>query len=176
MNSDYLTRDQMVAALERLGAKLQERDIDASLYVVGGAALAFAFMRDRVTRDIDAIVAPNQEVFAAAREVGDELALPEEWLNDTASAFLPEVQLDQGTLVFEAPGISVRTAPAEVLLAMKILAGRAKDLDDIRTLAGLLRLTTAQQVWEVFLSYYPKGDLVDHSRAIVDELFASSGD
>src|SRR5947209_1483852 len=100
--------------------------------------MAFAYMRDRVTRDIDAIVAHTEEVFAAAREVGVELDLPEEWLKDTAAAFLPDVQLDNGLVVFESPGITVRAAPAEVVLAMKLLAGRTKDLDDIRLLAARL--------------------------------------
>ena len=76
MNNDYLTREQMVHALEALGATLNERGLDANLYVVGGAAMAFAYKRERVTRDIDAIVAPNQEVFDAAREVGEKLGLP----------------------------------------------------------------------------------------------------
>jgi predicted nucleotidyltransferase len=171
MSDDYLTRDQMIRALERLGATLYERGLDASLYVVGGAAMAFAYERDRVTRDIDAIVAPGEEVFAAARQVGEELGLPEEWINDTARAFLPDVRLDTGTLVFETPGISVRAAPAEVLLAMKILAARTKDLDDIRRLARLLELNTKQEVLDVFLSFYPQGALVDHSLALIEELF-----
>jgi predicted nucleotidyltransferase len=174
MNNDYLTREQMVRALEKLGATLHERGLDASLYVVGGAAMAFAYKRDRVTRDIDAIVAPNEEVFTAAREIGEELGLPEEWINDTARAFLPDVRLDAGTLVFEAPGISVRAAPAEVLLAMKILAGRAKDLEDVRMLAQLLELNTQQEVLDVFLSFYPQGGLIDHSRALIEELFPES--
>jgi predicted nucleotidyltransferase len=171
VSNDYLTREQMVHALERLGTVLHSRGLDANLYVVGGAAMAFAYKRDRVTRDIDAIVAPNEEVFAAAREVGEELKLPEEWINDTARAFLPDVRLDAGTLVFEAPGISVRAAPAEVLLAMKILAGRTKDLEDIRMLAQLLELNTAAQVTELFLSFYPQGGLIDHSTALIEELF-----
>jgi predicted nucleotidyltransferase len=174
MTGDYLTREQMVQALRQLGSVLHSRGFDANLYVVGGAAMAFAYKRDRVTRDIDAIVVPNEEVFTAAREVGAELGLPEEWINDTARAFLPDVSLDAGTMVFEAPGISVRAAPAEVLLAMKILAGRTKDLDDIRMLAQVLELNTAQQVTDVFLSFYPQGGLIDHSKALIEELFSGT--
>ena len=171
MSEEYLTRERMLAALRRLGEVLVGRGIEADLYVVGGAAVAFAFLSDRVTRDIDAIVAPVDEVFAAARELTAELDLPDEWLNDTAKAFLPDVNLAQGPVVLHAPGIVVRTAPAEVVLAMKLLSARAKDVQDIRLLAKMLDLTTAEQVWQLFLRYYPSGHLIDHSRLLVDDMF-----
>lgn len=171
MSDRYLTRREMVEALERLGEVLSGRGVTAHLYLVGGSAIAFAYLSDRVTRDIDAIAAPTDEVFDAAREITSELELPEEWLNDTARAFLPVVDLGEGAVVLDVPGITVRTAPAEVLLAMKLLAGRAKDVDDLRLLAATLDLRDAGAVWEVFLRYYPQGHLVEHARLLVEELF-----
>ncbi len=171
MSDDYLTREQMLTALRRLGEVLESRGVTGHLYVVGGAAIAFAYLNDRVTRDIDAIVAPTEDVFTAAREITEELGLPEEWLNDTARAFLPDVDTSQGTVALEAPGLVVRSAPAPVVLAMKLLAGRAKDVADIRLLAATLDLTKADDVWAVFLRYYPNGHLVDHARFIVEEIF-----
>lgn len=172
MKSEYLTRERMLAALERLGDVLQSRGVEAQLYIVGGAAMAFAYLSDRVTRDIDAIALPAEAVFDVARELIDELDLPEEWLNDTAKAFLPDVSLTDGQIVLERPGIVVRTAPAEVVLAMKLLAARAKDIADIRLLAAMLEITTSEGLWAVFLRYYPSGRLVEHSEMLIETVFA----
>ena len=46
----------MRALLAELDARLRERGVAASIYVVGGAAMALAYGRDDVTPDIDALV------------------------------------------------------------------------------------------------------------------------
>ena len=169
---DRMTRDRLLDALRHLGARLDERGIQGQIYVVGGAAMAFAYHSDRMTRDIDGIVAPEDAVFSAARELTEELKLPEEWINDTARAFLPEVAVDQGPIVLDVPGLVVRTAPAEVVLAMKILSARPEqDAPDIRFLADLLGLTRRDEVRDVFLRYYPHGHLLDRSEMLLGDLF-----
>lgn len=167
-----LSRAQLRDALLELGRRLDARGITAQLYVVGGAAMAFAYQSERMTRDIDALVTPEDEVFAEARRMTEEMRLPLEWINDTARAFLPHIDPDSGPLVIDAPGIAVRAAPADVVLAMKLFSARpARDGDDVRTLCALLDLTTADQVWDVFLRHYPSGHLLDHSRMLIEALF-----
>lgn len=171
-----LTRSQLHDALIELGRRLDARGINAQLYIVGGAAMAFAYQSERVTRDIDALVTPEDEVFEEARRMTDELGLPPEWLNDTARAFMPLIDPAVGPMVIDAPGIAVRAAPAEVVLAMKLFAARpARDGDDVRTLCALLDITTAGQVWEVFLRHYPKGHMLEHSRELIEALFGVDG-
>lgn len=83
-----MRRNEILQALAALGADLAERGLVADLYVVGGAAIALAYDERRATRDIDAVFAPKNEVYAAAARVGAALDLPEGWLNDAVKGFL----------------------------------------------------------------------------------------
>ncbi|MGH3991175.1 MAG: nucleotidyl transferase AbiEii/AbiGii toxin family protein, partial [Pseudonocardiaceae bacterium] len=76
-----MRRDEILEALAALGADLAERGLVADLYVVGGAAIALAYDERRATRDIDAVFAPKNEVYATAARVGAALDLPDGWLN-----------------------------------------------------------------------------------------------
>lgn len=166
-----LSRDTIAKALELLGARLAAKGIEARIYVVGGAAMALAFARDRVTRDIDAVFEPKMQVYQVARELAPELGLPEDWLNDAAKGFVPGT--DPAALpVFTAPGVEVTAASAETLLAMKVLAGRVEqDTDDIVALAQILGLTTSEEVLDVALARYPADLLPARSRFLVESVF-----
>lgn len=56
--------------------ELRARDIKASLYVVGGAAMTMEYGREELTPDIDA-VASHQAVFEESRRLATEHGLPE---------------------------------------------------------------------------------------------------
>ncbi len=98
-----MRRDEILAALTALGADLAERGLVADLYVVGGAAIALAYDERRATRDIDAVFAPKNEVYAAAR-VGAALDLPDGWLNDAVKGFLQGPDTFP-TSVLDMPGL-----------------------------------------------------------------------
>jgi hypothetical protein len=104
-----MRRDEIMKALAALGSDLAERGLTADLYVVGGAVIALAYDERRATRDIDAVFAPKNEVYAAAVRVGVALDLPDGWLNDAVKGFL------QGpdsfpTKIFEMPGVRCEVA------------------------------------------------------------------
>jgi hypothetical protein len=166
-----MRREEIVAALRALGARLSERGIEGEIYVVGGAAIAIAFDARRATRDVDAVFEPKQEVYAAADEVGSELELPPGWLNDGVKGFLSGPD-DQATTVLEVPGLRVLVASSRILLAMKVLAHRiGEDDDDVRLLARDLGLDDAARVLAVAEAVY--GDRLDAAaRFFVEELFA----
>ena len=52
------------------------------MYIVGGSAMALAFSRDRVTKDIHAVFDPKAVIYAGARRMADEMGLAPDWLND----------------------------------------------------------------------------------------------
>lgn len=166
-----MRRDEIVAALTALGARLGERGIEGELYVVGGAAIAIAFDARRATRDVDAVFEPKAEVYAAADEVGGELGLPAGWLNDGVKGFVAGPD-DEAATVLEVPGLRVLVASPRILLAMKVLAHRiGEDDDDVRLLARELGLTDADAVLDVAEAVY--GDRLDvAARFFVEELFA----
>jgi hypothetical protein len=88
------------------------------LFVVGGAAMALAYDRDRLTRDVDALFVPAPEVRRIAEEMSGPHGLEPDWLNDAAKGFLPGADEHPRT-VFESESLLVQVASPEYLLAMK---------------------------------------------------------
>ena len=66
MRRPFLSRDDILDALHAIADRLAGQGIDGRIYVVGGAAMALAYQRDRVTRGVDAVFAPSDAVRAAA--------------------------------------------------------------------------------------------------------------
>jgi hypothetical protein len=165
-------RDAALRALAELATVLAARGVEGRIFVVGGAALALAFDARRSTRDIDAVFEPKSEVYRAARDVAATLDLPDDWLNDAVKGFVPGTD-PEAVPIFERPGLSVSAASARFLLAMKLRAARVEqDAGDIRFLAGLLGLHSAEAVLQVARDRYPVEELPPRARFLVDELFA----
>jgi hypothetical protein len=165
-----LDRAAITEALRRLGERLAYRGIVADLYVFGGAAMALAYDLRRSTRDIDALFEPHGAVLAEAQAVALELGLPQWWLNEQASSYVAPGGDADAPVVFEHPGLRVHAASPQHLLAMKVLAGRRRDADDIRLLAERLGLTTAAEVQAVCRSVFPDESLPERTRKLLDEL------
>jgi predicted nucleotidyltransferase len=169
--SPLLDRAGIQRALTRLGERLHRRGVVADLYVVGGAAIALAFDARRATRDIDALFVPHGIVLDEARAVADELGLPPWWLNEQASVYLAPGPDTDAPRVFDHPGLRVAVASPERLLAMKVLAARPRDEDDIRLLAAHLGLTTADAVLALTAEIFPDEPVPDRARLLVEDLF-----
>ena len=168
---EFLTRDRALEALTRLGGQLVAAGLVGDVYLVGGAAMVLAYDADRMTRDIDAVFVPTDEIYKAAQIVGDDLRLPHGWLNDAAKGFVPGA--DPGaTTVLDVPGLRVTAASPEFLLGMKLLAARPEqDRGDIAHLARLLDLKTKDEVLAVVERLYPPDFLLPRTRFLVEEMF-----
>lgn len=149
------TAEETAELLGELDARLRARGVAASIFVVGGAAIAANHTRrDRVTEDVDALTRDSvviEEAQALARERG----LPTTWLNPNASMWMPP--LPGGVLDQPAePGLRVTYADDGFLFATKLIAQRAKDADDVVALAGQLGLDSAspEQLEAHIRSYY----------------------
>lgn len=167
---DLLQKDQIEAALAALDDELRRRGVRAELYIVGGAVMCLALDARPATKDVDGWFTEPQAVRASARVVAEALALPEDWLNDAAKAFVPE---GAGFERWRAlPNLDVQVADDRTLLAMKCAAARsAEDAGDIAFLARRLGLTTTASVLAVVLSYYPADRLPVRTRLLLEEHF-----
>lgn len=171
MSEPLLDRALITEALRRLGERLAYRGIVADIYVFGGAAMALAYDLRRSTRDVHALLQPHGAVLAEARSVATELGLPQWWLNEQASAYVSPAGDPAAPLVFDHPGLRVHAASPQHLLAMKVLAGRRRDADDIRLLAGHLGLTTVEEVLRTCASVFPDEPVPRRSELLLDEMF-----
>jgi hypothetical protein len=165
-----LDADEVRALLQELSERLAASGVHAQLFVVGGAAMALAYDRGRLTRDVDALFVPVPEVRKAAEEIGAARGLEPDWLNDAAKGFLPG-QDERPTTVFESESLLVQVASPEYLLAMKLHASRdERDLDDAATLFSLLGYTTVEQGVELLARTYPAARLLPRHRYLVQDV------
>jgi hypothetical protein len=167
---ELLGRDQIEAALAALDEELRRRDVRAELYIVGGAVMCLALCARPATKDVDAWFTEPQAVRASARVVAEAMALPEDWLNDAAKAFVPQ---NAGFERWRAlPNLDVLVADERTLLAMKCAAARtAEDAGDISFLAKRLGLASSKDVLAIVLSYFPEERLPVRTRLLLEEMF-----
>lgn len=125
-NSDEFSRDDIESLLDALEARLRAKGVAATVYIVGGAAIALRDVSsDRRTGDVDALMVPEDEVLEAAREVAIERGIRATWLNSSARPYVPSVP-DEAKRPPAGPGLERHTASDEHLLAMKIIAARGQ--------------------------------------------------
>jgi hypothetical protein len=137
--ADDFTPLQIQHLLDLLEAELKLRGVTATMYIVGGAAIALAHSPDRRTRDVDAMFAPEQAVLEAAKAVAEAEGVPPDWLNAHATPWIPPRSKPRVPKPKRA-GLRVEVARPEALLAMKLVASRNRDIPDIKLLAEAIDL------------------------------------
>ena len=166
-----LDRTAIEEAFRQLGDRLARRGIVADVYIFGGAAMALAYDARRATRDIDAVFQPHGIVLEEARAVAKDLGLPTWWLNEQASVYIAPAGDADAPRVFDHPGLRVLAASPEHLLAMKVLAARRRDAEDIRFLVRHLRLSSADEVLAACTEVFPDEEVPPRARLLLEDLF-----
>lgn len=169
--SSGFSRTKIRHALECLSDELARREVQAELFMVGGAAIALAYSARRVTRDINAIFEPKVVVYDAARVVAQELSLPDDWLNDAVKSFAPGDDPDR-KVVFQTPPLTISVGSPRYLLAMKLLAARVdQDTEDIKLLYALCSFTTADEGMDLVEAVYPGRPIEPKTQFLLEELY-----
>jgi hypothetical protein len=143
----------------------------ADVFIVGGAAMALAYDAARVTRDVDALFKPHGIVHEEAMQVAEDLGLPPWWLNEQASTYISGKDDPDRRRVFDHPGLRVMAASPRHIFAMKALAARTRDVDDLRLLADLIGVESADQALQICADFYPDEPVPPRSAAVLRELF-----
>lgn len=164
---------QVRSLLTELAAELHDDGVVADLFLVGGAAVAVAYDARRLTRDVDAVFRPVQQVRSAAARVAARHGLAPDWLNDAVKGFLPPGS-PTGRRVLEVPGLRVDVAEPRYLLALKLRAAREEDVADVRLLAGLAGVETADDALDLLEASFPPSLLPARVRFFAEEVFSSS--
>jgi hypothetical protein len=148
MKHRFLDKPLLATALERVGASLAQTKLPTTgqpieLLLVGGAAglLTGLLPPSRTTLDCDVMVyAPANAWHAveqAAHVVGRELGLPTSWLNSVAQMridSLPNGWRERRIRIGQFGPLHVWAVSRIDLIAMKFIAHRAQDLEDLAAL------------------------------------------
>lgn len=165
-----LGRDQLLSLFDDLSQELASRGAVAEIFLVGGAAMALAYDSRRATRDVDAVFRPKAEVFAAAAAVAERHDLSDDWLNDGVKGFLPGDD-PSAALAYESDALRVDVASPRYLLAMKLLAARDEDVDDIVVLYRLCGFTTVDEGLDLIEAAYPGRVIPPKVQFLLEEFF-----
>ena len=162
-------KQQIIELLERLGSLSTERKEKIELLLIGGAVMVLVYEQRLSTRDVDAVFlspAETANVRELIKQVAAENNVPEDWLNDAAKGYV--VGLGQSSVIFSAPGVTVKMPPIAQLLAMKLCAWRDDvDIEDARRL--LLELTgDREQIWQTIETYLAPGNELKAHYAFLD--------
>lgn len=157
-------KETIAAALRELARRAADAGVTATVCVVGGAAIEMLVGDRGSTRDIDSIIYRVGALDGVIADIAAERGWPGDWLNSSASMFASDHD-DPHTwdVLMEDRSVTVRIASAEVLVAMKLRAGRGRrDFDDLELLLGHLGWDSTRAS-EMFASYYPHDVLNDRS-------------
>ncbi|MGI8821262.1 MAG: DUF6036 family nucleotidyltransferase [Chthoniobacterales bacterium] len=168
--------DAIGAAFQALSDELGRRHTNGEICLLGGTAMVLAFRTRQTTKDVDAIFEPATVIRDSAAIVAEIMALPKDWLNDAAKAFLSERHQVQLYDLPQFDHLRVVAPVPEYLLAMKVLAsrigspGEADDRADIRFLLRHLALRTVDEAVAVAVRYYPVERLPVRAQYLLEEL------
>lgn len=161
-----LTRDDITAALTDLATRMDAASITATIHVIGGSAISLEYNHLReATTDIDSWLDVHHTLVEAVetivRSIAFERQWPDDWFNTRARLFLPEFgEPFAWRPLLEIGVVRVVVAPPEVLLAMKLLAGRGRrDLPDLEPLLAECEIVTVGAAIELFDAFYPHDDM-----------------
>jgi hypothetical protein len=142
----------------------------AHVHVIDGAAMLLAYDSRVVTRDVDALFAPDGPILEAARDVANQMGWPRSWLNNQASSYMSRTP-GEGAVVFDHPYLQVVATPADHLLAMKVLAARSvRDREDIKLLLDRLKISSTAAIWDTVARFFPGTEIPERSRLLIDDL------
>lgn len=132
--------DQYLSKLAKEYRKRNGTQIRAEIILIGGAAILTNYGFRDMTYDIDAIIRASSSMKEAINVVGDELGLPNGWLNSDfikTASYSPK--LLQYSKFYKRFGyvLEVRTISREYLVAMKLMSGR-KYKNDLSDIIGIL--------------------------------------
>jgi len=133
--------DQCLSKLAKEFRKLNGTKMPAEIILIGGAAVLANYGFRDMTYDIDAIIRASSSMKDAINKVGDELGLPNGWLNsDFTKTKSYSPKLLRYSEYYKRFGyvLEVRTISGAYLVAMKLMSGRQYK-NDISDVVGILR-------------------------------------
>ena len=159
-NSSY-SADKFLSLLGQLSRKAIKNNTDVSILLFGGGAMALYYAARERTHDLDALLQGTSVslVEQMVADVAAEQGVRSDWLNDQGAKYITSEMIDSSLDFIDLPGVKVKVANPEAMLALKISAFRseleAPDEDDIRFLLGQLKIGDEQSALAILEEYSP---------------------
>ena len=83
-----MDKEQIKFYLEKLSEALERQGVHGEIVIYGGAAMVLVLKARPSTKDVDAVFAPKEIIYRAAKEIEDLHGAPENWLNDAVKGFI----------------------------------------------------------------------------------------
>lgn len=157
--------------LAQLGQELQTRGIQepVRILLIGGAFMLFQMRNRHTTDDVDVFfkdiedtsVSPlYQQCKTAVRAIATRNKLKGNWFNDMMADALRETERVPEGMLWRTYGVlEIYLPPKEYILALKLMAGRQKDKDDILALCRELKIQTREQAQCLVDFYHPDKEI-----------------
>jgi hypothetical protein len=167
-------REQLLAALDEIGAAAVQAGTRLDIAVYGGSALMLAGNFRFRTEDVDiSQIGPPwpQWLSEVVRRIALQNAWGEAWFNEAVDSFLSQIANPIRDLVAfgsfprasDAVGLNILVPSAEYMLALKLMALRVsdfnkgtKDMSDVANLLRVLDITDVEPAIEILRRYFPK--------------------
>jgi hypothetical protein len=155
-----MDRSEIESALEELSEVLNERGVNARIYVVGGAAMSLAFRSRYSSEDVDVDEDPTDDVISVAREIAHRRGLRKDWLNLSAKQFIPAFKDPEWRPVSRVGNVEIVAADERAMLAMKMRASRpSRDFEDIKFLLHVCGISRESDAVSLYNEYFPDDPL-----------------
>ena len=172
-----LDRGDLIAGLRELVARVEREGLTGvSIEIIGGAALRLAYIERATTVDIDARLAPKEQLAPIIRGIAAERAWPENWLNSDAEQFIPSWGRDvHWRTLWSSDGVTINVASPEALLAMKLHAVQHRgnrDIGDVAKLMTIVGIDSVDSAEDLYSEFYPGDEFTPRTYERVERVFA----
>lgn len=171
-----ITRDQMIAAFNEIGAAAAEQHLTLEIGVYGGSALVLASNFRVASEDVDINEISNpwpDWLNKAVEKIAAKNGWDSTWLNDAIQFHLSPAATAADHVAYgsypqggdregQRIGLKVFIPTPEYMLALKLKAcrfggtGQKSDLDDIVNLLKALEVGSPQQAIQIMGKFFPK--------------------
>ncbi len=146
-DSQFFDAERLTALFDEVDAELGEGE-PVSVVACGGAVMVFKYDIRR-TNDVDVISEPfPPELRRATEAVARSRGLAEGWMNDAAKISVPRLAPRLET-IYRGRRLEILSPGPHFLLAMKLAAGRDRDLPDAAMLIDEIGFADAEEVLDL---------------------------
>ncbi|MDR1641678.1 MAG: hypothetical protein LBT59_18460 [Clostridiales bacterium] len=164
-----MAREQILRYLGQVSDELEARGLHGEILLADGAVMCLVHEALDITKDIDALYEPREEINLIACDIALKEGLPKDWLNDSVKGVVgPNAQVE----FISFTNLNILTVSAEYLLAMKMMASRLgeKDKDDMAFLVQNLGKITAEEAIDGLMTFLPASRVMPRTQCFIESI------